>query len=261
MLAWTRNLMGDMRGSADAARQVRAMLGPGQEPGFQLGSTAWLVDALAWLGEWDEALVQASRLMDLWTESEIPAPKYALNGFTRAWWISRSRGEVGRAAEWEDATRRILQEDAREGRLHLLLAVIDGEQDLGRVVDKWSTFATSMRLDHPAWALTVIADELRGPADMAALRDIAAGEPWTGAPLLRAGVDRLTGLAEQDEEALVRALTAFEHAGTRPAAARVRAELGTLRGDRGLVDDALRVLEGIGDVRHLERVERRWGAR
>jgi hypothetical protein len=74
-----------------------------------------------------------------------------------------------------------------------------------------------------------------------------------GAHLVMAQLDRARGLAHRDEAAMRAALAVFEHAGARPAAARLRVELGRLTGDRALVDAGLLGLLEIGDIEQHDR--------
>ena len=59
--------------------------------------------------------------------------------------------------------------------------------------------------------------------------------------------------ASRTKAALRAALSVFEHAGARPATARVRVELGLLVGDAALVDAGLLGLLEIGDIEQHDR--------
>ena len=68
-----------------------------------------------------------------------------------------------------------------------------------------------------------------------------------------AQLNRARGLAHGDEAALRAALEFFEGAGARPAAARIRVELGRLTGDAALVEAGMRGLLQIGDIEQHDR--------
>ncbi len=89
------------------------------------------------------------------------------------------------------------------------------------------------------------------------LSDDALGAVATGiqpaARLVSAQLDRARGLAHADAALLSNALDFFDRAGVRPAAARVRVELGRLTGDASLVEAGMRGLQEIGDIEQHDR--------
>jgi hypothetical protein len=79
-------------------------------------------------------------------------------------------------------------------------------------------------------------------------------------PIVEAQARRLRALLAEGlekERELARALALLEACGARPSAARVQVELGTLRGDTGLVAEGMATLESLGDLDQLERIAAR----
>jgi hypothetical protein len=77
-----------------------------------------------------------------------------------------------------------------------------------------------------------------------------------GLTLLEAQARRALGIAMRDAAELTRALDIFEEAHAVPYAARVRCERALLTGGQSELEAGMRVLEGLGDLDQLTRVER-----
>jgi hypothetical protein len=92
-----------------------------------------------------------------------------------------------------------------------------------------------------------------------AIRPIVECAAADGLKLLEAQARRALGLAVRDTAELTRALEIFEETGAVPYAARVRCERALLTGNQSELEAGMRVLEGLGDVDQLARVERARG--
>ena len=80
-----------------------------------------------------------------------------------------------------------------------------------------------------------------------------------GLKLLAAQARRALGVATRDTGELTRALEIFEETRAVPYAARVRCERALLTGDQGELEAGMHVLEALGDVDQLARMERARG--
>ena len=77
-----------------------------------------------------------------------------------------------------------------------------------------------------------------------------------GLKLLEAQARRALGIAMRDTAELTRALEIFEEARAAPYAARVRCERALLTGDQSELEAGMHVLETLGDLDQLARMER-----
>ena len=75
----------------------------------------------------------------------------------------------------------------------------------------------------------------------------------TGMRLLAAQGLRLRGVLQGDPADLVRSLGIFDSIGAQRYAARLRIELGTMRGDADMRNAGMSELEGLGELEQLAR--------
>jgi hypothetical protein len=226
---------------------------PGQASAFVLGATAWRVLALHALGRWDEALVEAARAERAWHESELKAPWYALNGFLAALTIARGRGDSIGAERWQGVVLGIHERSDEVIRTRRLLAYVN--EDLPALVrDIVTDFQIfSGRQDYVHLALGLLADR-RHPVGTVVLDELLEYAGNRGLGLITAQALRLRGVLTGSEADLEAALALFESMGAIPSVARVRTELGIVRGDSTLVDQGLDALDRLGDVEQAARV-------
>ena len=250
---WSEMLLGQLENGVESADRARAGLASGQAASFVLGATCWRILGLHALGRWDEALADAARAERAWQESELRAPWYAINGFLSAFTIARGRGDPVGAAHWRELIERIDERSDTGIRTTRLYAYANDDLDaLGKnVVEEFRIFAG--RLDYVYLAMGLLADRRHGVSDDA-LDELIRYVGERGLRLVSAQARRLRGIQRADRDDLGAALAEFEAMGSRPFAARVRTELGTLSGDDPLIDRGLDELEALGDVEQAGRV-------
>jgi hypothetical protein len=93
------------------------------------------------------------------------------------------------------------------------------------------------------------------------IRPIVDSAAADGLKLLEAQARRALGIALRDAAELTRALGIFEEARAAPYAARVRCERALLTGDQAELEAGMHILEALGDLDQLARVERARGKR
>ncbi len=258
---WSETILGELEAAVDSADRARAGLVPGRASSFVLGATSWRVVALHALGRWDEALAEATRAERAWTESELRAPWFAINGFLAALAIARGRGDSVGADHWAAVVTRIEERSDAVVRTRRLMAYVTDDLDalVRDIVDEFRIFAG--RFDYIHLTLGLLADR-RHPVEAAVLDDLLGYTDARGLRLVTAQAYRLRGLLLRDRANLEQALNLFEGMGAAPSVARLHTELGMLTGDPAMVDRGLDALAAIGDLQQAARVasERRAGA-
>jgi hypothetical protein len=91
------------------------------------------------------------------------------------------------------------------------------------------------------------------------IRPIVESSAADGLKLLEAQARRALGIAMRDAAELARALEIFEQTRAVPYAARARCERALLTGNQSELEAGLRVLEALGDLDQVARVERARG--
>jgi class 3 adenylate cyclase len=259
MVAWSSALMGDL---AQADRTTASALGlfqSGQLNWWGLHPASWRAYALTLLGRWDEALVVAEHARKIWAEGGLIPAAYSVHGFIAALDIGRARQESPIVDRYRAVLDEILKHFAADslfGRLRPYgrgdIAALEAE-----VVGGFTTIPrTRQQLVERTLSLC---SDLDRPLAPAALQEIVTGAATDGLKLLEAQARRALGLALRDPGELTRALGIFEETRAVPYAARARCERALLTGDQVELEAGLRVLEGLGDLDQLARVERARG--
>ncbi|HEU4671421.1 MAG TPA: adenylate/guanylate cyclase domain-containing protein [Candidatus Limnocylindrales bacterium] len=253
--AWSLLTLGRPAEAVEHARAVESFYGPGQALGYRIGARAWEVSALWVLGRWDETVVAARRLAELWTELGGWSVGYAAHGFVRTMLLARARQDRVLEAEFASIARDLLDQfDERRG-LWALRFVVDHDPERLRagLVDRWRGHLA--RLDQVEIALAVLADHAVDPG--AAVRELISETEARGLRLVEAQARRALGVAAADGAELERSLHLFAAMDAGAYLPRVQAELGLLGGDDELYERGVAGLERLGDVAELERLASR----
>lgn len=270
MVAWSSTLLGDLAEAERISYVGLAPLQPSQAPPWQLHLRAWGIYALVLLGRWDEALASAEDGVQVWRKAGLEPAGFAVRGFIAALDVARARRNGDAADRMLAVLHGILQyfpDDDTSGP-GLAWAYIGPTPDrLRRQVIDGLSWTMSIegddppaasntdfrRIDYFERALSLLCD--RGtelpPADL--LRAVAHIMQGRGFRPLQAQALRGLGLVARDPRPLLEALRLFEEMGAAPSAARARAELALLNGDRPMLSGALEELAGFGDVEQQAR--------
>ncbi|MBI2780824.1 MAG: AAA family ATPase [Chloroflexi bacterium] len=247
VIAWMNSFLGNLEESERAADQARAGLGRGQASAWVLGVIAWRMLALFFLGRWDEAMQEAERAERVWTESEIRAPWYALNGILAAFLISSSRGDAVGMDRWREHANRIFDASDPGIRTHALRSLVQGDPAklANDVIGNFRRFTG--RVDYLALTLWFLGDR-RQPVPGEVLDDLVAYTAERGLRLVLMPALRLRGLLRRDAGDLRAALDVAVEIHALPTAARLRTELGLLSGDPAMIARGMDELDSLGDV-------------
>jgi class 3 adenylate cyclase len=259
MVAWASALLGDLGQVERATASALGLFQSGQAHWWGLHSASWRAYALTLLGRWDEALAVAEHARKIWAEGGLIPAAYTVHGFIAALDIGRARHE----GQLVDRYRAVLDEilkhfaaDSLFGRLRPY-----GRADLdaleAEVVRGFGTVPRA-RQQLVERTLSLFADLDRAlPPD--AIRPIVESAAADGLRLLEAQARRALGIAVRDVTELTRALAIFEETRAVPYAARARCERALLTDDPGDLEAGMHVLETLGDIAQLARMERARG--
>lgn len=250
--AWMETLRGNLGAAEAAAAEARSGLGAGQAAAWAIGASAWRTVALHALGRWDEALVEAGRAERSWEESEIRAPSFGLGGFVCAMAICLGRADPEGAQHWKAAAGKIFERSDPGIRTQRMVAYVADDRDrlAAEVVHDFRVFTG--RFDYVHLALAHLAD-VGHPINRIDLDAIIDYTEERGIRLVAAAARRGRGLVLGDSVDLEAALAQYEAMSAAPFVARLRIELGLLRGGKAMVEDGLRGLDALGDVAQLSR--------
>jgi hypothetical protein len=255
MVAWASALLGDLAQTDRATASALGLFQSGQVHWWGLHSAAWRAYALTLLGRWDEALVVAEHARKIWAEGGLIPAAYCVHGFIAALDVGRARHDghvVDRYRAVLDEILRHFAADSLFGRLRPY-----GRGDLealeAEVIRGFGTIPRA-RQQLVERTLSLCAD-LDRPLAPEAIRPIAESAAADGLKLLEAQARRALGLALRDPAELTRALEIFEQTRAIPYAARVRCERALLTGIRGELETGLHVLETLGDLDQLARMD------
>jgi class 3 adenylate cyclase len=261
MVAWASALLGDL---AQVDRATAAALGlfqSGQVHWWGLHSASWRAYALTLLGRWDEALAVAEHARKIWAEGGLIPAAYCVHGFMAALDVGRARHDsqlVDRYRSVLDEILRHFAADSLFGRLRPYgrgdLEALDAE-----LVRGFGTVPRArQQLVERTLSLCADLEHVLPPDRIRPIVDSAAAD---GLKLLEAQARRALGIALRDAAELTRALGIFEEARAAPYAARVRCERALLTGDQAELEAGKHILEALGDLDQLARVERARGKR
>jgi class 3 adenylate cyclase len=255
MVAWASALLGDL---AHADRSTASALGlfqSGQVHWWGLHSAAWRAYALTLLGRWDEALAVAEHARKIWAEGGLIPAAYCVHGFIAALDVGRARHDTLLVDRYRAVLDEILKHFAADsifGRLRPYgrgdIATLEAE-----VVGGFGTIPRA-RQQLVERTLSLCSDSDRSLAPEA-LQPIVTSAAADGLKLLEAQARRALGLSRRDPAELTCALALFEETGATPYTARVRCERALLDGNQSELEAGMHILEALGDLDQLARVE------
>jgi hypothetical protein len=250
MVAWAALSAGDLDGADAVAGSAFTLIEPGQAANWALHLAAWRTLISAVRGDWDVALAAANRAYELWVELDRVPAGYAVRGFIAALDVARARRDDSGEAHWREVIEHITS--AFSGSRGRRVQKAHAAGDAAGLVAALDALAPGWWLDDGLErALGFLSDRRVHLED--ALLERLLETTLSQARLVRAQIDRATGLAHADPAPLRRALETFEKAHARPAQARVRCEIGILTGDDDLIEAGRQELLAIGDVDQLDR--------
>jgi class 3 adenylate cyclase len=260
MVAWASALLGDL---AQADRSTASALGlfqSGQVHWWGLHSAAWRAYALTLLGRWDEALAVAEHARKIWAEGGLIPAAYCVHGFIAALDVGRARHDSQLVERYRAVLDEILRHFAADsifGRLRPY-----GRGDIETLeAEVVGGFGTIPRARQQLVERTLsLCSDLDRALDPEALQRIVTSAAADGLKLLEAQARRALGISRRDTAELTRALELFEEARAVPYAARARCERALLTRDQGELEAGLHVLEALGDLDQLARMERTRGS-
>ncbi|MFI5199778.1 MAG: hypothetical protein ACHQXL_05340, partial [Candidatus Limnocylindrales bacterium] len=250
MVVWAWATTGDLRETGAACEAAFRQIQPGQSSNWALHLGAWWTLTAALQGNWDEAQRVALRAHALWQQLDRVPAGYATRGFLAAFEIARARRDETGMTRWRETLAEIDGAFHDSYRADLHLAVINGDP-AGAALLLASGNAVAVGYETIDRAISLVSDRgvILPDETLASLAD----GMLPGAKYVIAQLNRALGVAHRDEGALRDSLALFEHAGARPAVARVQVELGRLIGDPALVDAGMGGLLEIGDVDQHDR--------
>jgi hypothetical protein len=255
MVAWASALIGDLAEADRTTASALALFQSGQVHWWGLHSAAWRAYTLTLLGRWDEALAVAEHARKIWAEGGLIPAAYCVHGFIAALDIGRARHDTQLVDRYRAVLDEILRHFAADsifGRLRPY-----GRDDLDTLeAEIIGGFGTVPRARQQLVERTLSrCSDLDRALAPEALQPIVASAAADGLKLLEAQARRALGRAMRDISELTRALTIFEETRAAPYAARVRCERALLTRDQRELDAGAHILETLGDLDQLARVE------
>jgi class 3 adenylate cyclase len=255
MVAWSAALLGDLDETLATTQRAGALVQPGQNPAFAVGSACWRAYALSIRGEWDEMAAALERGRQLWFEAGRTAAGYAIHGFLAGIDVAQRRGDDAFLERWREVAEEILarfQPSHPTAALRSLVALdMEGIADIVGHPERYSE-----RYHILERAMTLAADRAHlvpvSPLTMV-LERCAAME----IRIVEAQARRLRGMLIGDIPDLRRSLELFQSMRARPYEARVLTELGLASADEALVREGVSILDELGEVEQLARIRQR----
>ena len=256
MVAWASALLGDLVQADRATASALGLFHSGQVHWWGLHSAAWRAYALTLLGQWDEALAVAEHARKIWSEGGLIPAAYCVHGFIAALDVARARHDSLMVDQYRAVLDEILKHFAADSLFGRLRPYGRGDLDAleAEVIGGFGTIPRA-RQQLVERTLSLCAD-LDRPLAPEMIRPIVEAATADGLKLLEAQARRALGISTRDIAELTRALEIFEEARAAPYAARVRSERALFTGDPMEFEAGLHVLETLGDVDQLARLER-----
>jgi class 3 adenylate cyclase len=259
MLAWATALLGDLAQADRATASALGLFQAGQVHWWGLHSAAWRAYTLTLLGRWDEALAVAEHARRIWAEGGLIPAAHCVHGFIAALDVARARRDSRLVDQYRAVLDEILKHFAADSPFGRLRPYGRGDLETleAEVIRGFGTIPRA-RQQLVERTLSLCAD-LDRPLAPDAVRPIVEGAAADGLRLLEAQARRAIGIAARNTAELTRALEIFEETRAVPYAARVRCERALLTGNQSELEAGMRVLEVLGDLEQLARVERARG--
>jgi class 3 adenylate cyclase len=259
MVAWASALLGDLAQTDRATASALGLFQSGQVHWWGLHSAAWRAYALTLLGRWDEALAVAEHARKIWAEGGLIPAAYCVHGFIAALDIGRARHDTQLVDRYRAVLDEILKHFAADSLFGRLRPYGRGDIETleAEVVGGFGTIPRA-RQQLVERTLSLYSDLDRSLAP-GAIQRIVTSAAADGLKLLEAQARRALGISMRDSVELTRALEIFEETRAVPYAARVRCERALLTRDQSELEVGMQVLESLGDLDQLARVERARG--
>jgi class 3 adenylate cyclase len=259
MVAWASALLGDLAQADRATASALGLIQSGQVHWWGLHAAAWRAYALTLLGRWDEALAVAEHARKIWAEGGLIPAAHCVHGFIAALDVGRARHDSQLVDQYRAVLDEILKHFAADSLFGRLRPYGRGDLETleAEVVRGFGTIPRArQQLVERTLSLCADLDRLLAPEAIRPIVECAAAD---GLKLLEAQARRALGIAVRDTAELTRALEILEETRAVPYAARVRCERALLTGNQSELEAGMHVLEALGDLDQLARVERARG--
>jgi class 3 adenylate cyclase len=256
MVAWASALLGDLAQADRATATALGLFQSGQVHWWGLHSAAWRAYTLTLLGRWDETLAVAEHARKIWSEGGLIPAAYCVHGFIAALDVGRARHDTQLVDRYRAVLDEILKHFAADSLFGRLRPYGHGDIETleAEVIEGFGTIPRArQQLVERTLSLCSDLDRSLAPETIQRIVTSAAAD---GLKLLEAQARRALGISMRDAAELTRALEIFEETRAVPYAARVRCERALLTRNQGELEAGMHVLEALGDVDQLARVER-----
>lgn len=259
MVAWASALLGDLAQADRATATALGLFQSGQVHWWGLHSAAWRAYALTLLGRWDETLAVAEHARKIWSEGGLIPAAYCVHGFIAALDVGRARHDTQLVDRYRAVLDEILKHFAADSLFGRLRPYGRGDIETleAEVIEGFGTIPRArQQLVERTLSLCSDLDRSLAPETIQRIVTSAAAD---GLKLLEAQARRALGISMRDTAELTRALGIFEETRAVPYAARVRCERALLTRNQSELEAGMHVLEALGDLDQLARVERARG--
>jgi hypothetical protein len=259
-VAWAAAALGRIPEVEAITGEGLAHVSAGQAPTYVLHLLTWRTYALTVLGRWDEASEAGDRAHELWVAIGRGPARFAGRGFLAAHDVAVARQDHQRMARLRATIEEIWSDDPElsewqgymdgdPGQMHRYLS---GPRD--------SKLPTTAQIELTLWRPEIVERMLSRCCDLQALPSTATLEAidrssQTGnLAMVSLQARRAMALRARDAGELDAVLEACDGDRLQAVGARVRCELGELRGDETLLAAGLAALDRLGDVDQRDRV-------
>jgi class 3 adenylate cyclase len=259
MVAWASALLGDLTQADRSTASALGLFQSGQVHWWGLHSAAWRAYSLTLLGRWDEALAVAEHARKIWAEGGLIPAAYCVHGFIAALDVGRARHDTHLVDRYRVVLDEILKHFAADSLFGRLRPYGRGDIETldAEVIGGFGTIPRArQQLVERTLSLCCDSDRSLAPE---AVQPIVTSAATDGLKLLEAQARRALGISRRDTAELTRALELFEETRAVPYAARVRCERALLTRNQSELEAGMHVLEALGDLDQLARVERARG--
>jgi class 3 adenylate cyclase len=255
MVGWSSAILGDFDQAREAANRALALVQPGQNPGFAVGSAAWRAYGAYMLGDWDDLVAAVEVCRQQWMDADRPAAGYALHGFLAGCEAARRRGDDARAMRWREVADGILGQYGPDHPTSALIAILNADLPAAAaLIDSHERYTE--RYYYLEMAMSLCADR-EYPVARAALDSVIERAQAVDFRVAAAQGLRLRGLLNAEGTDLDRSLALFTEMRAAPYIARLQTEIGLLANDQAQLEAGLRGLEALGEVEQPARIRSR----
>jgi class 3 adenylate cyclase len=256
--AWAASITGELSEAEQITKAGMELLEVGPVPSYALHLAVWRIYALRLLGRWDELEPVGRQAIEIWEATGRSAAGYATRGFADLLEVCRARGDDAGANRYASVLEAIYGQfpvgpglRRNEALVRPRIEVMAGYlRDVDAITPHAQVYG---QIDGYERVLSRFLDE-GGRPDPAAWQPVVDVSLHKGCRIMAAQSLRAVGLASSSADQLDAALELAVGATAAPLAARLKIELGGLRGDAALAENGLTALRELGDVEHLGRV-------